>query len=518
MQIIGMVGTMDVLTRGSWLVIPKTMIEKETRSPKAAAGMTWVEFKVLLVEEFCPSNKMEKLEIKMHQKVGILTDEAVRCGTLTRSSEKRKEVEETSKQGARGRAFNVNAFDALQDPNVVTGTFSLNNHFDTILFDSGVDFSFISTKFAPLLNVKPSIVSPGYVIEVANDLIPMGHGSFDVIVGMDWLSKNKAEIVCHEKVVRIPLEGGGSRGSFEVGVGAAEEGEVKEVLNMRQRWRIDVILATMSREIAIIQFGVNRMIPGSPNVRRQGKQNTQQRLHGLDQQMEGIRDESLSLWIAIVKVEHQRPLGLLQQPQIPEWKWDNITMDFITKLHRSKSGHDIIWVVVDRLTKLTYFLTTHEDYNMVKLARLYIDEIIARHRVPVSIISDRDGLFTSCFWSPILWAEIGESRLIGPELVQETTNKVVLIKEKLKAVRVSPWKGVIHFRKKGKLAPRFVGPFEILERIDPVAYRLRLLEELSSVHDTFYVSNLKKSLADAYLHVSLDNIKINKNLCFVEEQ
>ncbi|GJW16528.1 putative reverse transcriptase domain-containing protein [Tanacetum coccineum] len=185
-------------------------------------------------------------------KAGILTDEAVRCGTLTRSSEKRKEVEETSKQGGcvstvrnqatfleivgrqlgRGRAFCVNAVDALQDPNVVTSTFSLNDHFATVLFDSEAYFSFISTKFAPLLNMKPSIVSHGYVIEAANgkkeevdriirdcklelgnslftiDLIPLGHGSFDVIVGMDWLSNNKAEIVCHEKVVRILLEGG----------------------------------------------------------------------------------------------------------------------------------------------------------------------------------------------------------------------------------------------------------------------------------------------------------------------
>ncbi|GJS51641.1 putative reverse transcriptase domain-containing protein [Tanacetum coccineum] len=132
---------------------------------------------------------------------------------------------------ARGRAFSVNAVDALQDPNIVTSTFSLNDHFAIVLFDSGTDSSFISTKFAPLLNVKPSIVSHGYVIEVANgkkkevdriirdyklelgnslftiDLIPFGHGSFDVIMGMDWLSKNKAEIVCHEKVVRIPLKG-----------------------------------------------------------------------------------------------------------------------------------------------------------------------------------------------------------------------------------------------------------------------------------------------------------------------
>ncbi|GKA99359.1 putative reverse transcriptase domain-containing protein [Tanacetum coccineum] len=144
--------------------------------------------------------------------------------------------------------------------------------------------------------------------------------------------------------------------------------------------------------------------------------------------------------------------------------------------------------------------------------------------------------------SPVLWAEIGEGSLIGPELVQETTDKVVVIKEKLKAARdrqksyadnrrkplefevgdrvmlkVSPWKGVVHFGKKGKLAPRYVGPFEILERIGPVAYRLRLSEELSGVHDTFHVSNLKKCLADASLHVSLDEIKVDKTLRFVKE-
>ncbi|GJX32446.1 putative reverse transcriptase domain-containing protein [Tanacetum coccineum] len=312
-----------------------------------------------------------------------------------------------------------------------------------------------------------------------------------------------------------------------------------------------------------------------------------ERLHKLDQQMERKEDESLyfmdRIWVPLVggvrtiimdeahktskcltcskvKAEHQRPSGLLQQPEIPEWKWDNITIDFITKLPKTKSGHDTIWVVVDRLTKSAHFLAAREDYSMEKLARFYIDEIVAQHGVPVSIISNRDARFTSRFWqtlqkalgtrldmstayypqtdgqserkiqtledilracvmdfggswdvhlplaefsysnsyhsnircapfealygrkcrSPILWAEIGESRLIGPELVQETTVKVVLIKEKLKAVRdrqksyadnrrkplefevrdqvllkVSPWKGVIHFGKKGKLAPRY---------------------------------------------------------------
>ncbi|GKF55316.1 putative reverse transcriptase domain-containing protein, partial [Tanacetum coccineum] len=84
-------------------------------------------------------------------------------------------------------------------------------------------------------------------------------------------------------------------------------------------------------------------------------------------------------------------------------------------------------------------------------------------------------------------------------------------------LKVSPWKGVVRFGKKRKLAPRFLGPFEILERIGSVAYRLRLPEELSGVHDTFYVSNLKKCLVDANLHVPLDEIKVDKTLRFVEK-
>ncbi|GJU13593.1 putative reverse transcriptase domain-containing protein, partial [Tanacetum coccineum] len=124
-----------------------------------------------------------------------------------------------------------------------------------------------------------------------------------------------------------------------------------------------------------------------------------------------------------------------------------------------------------------------------------------------------EALYGRKYRSPVLWAEIGESSLIGPELIQEMTDKVVLIKEKLKAARDR----VIRFGKKGKLAPRYIGPFEILERIGLVAYRLRLLKGLSGVHDTFHVSNLKKCLADASLHVTLDEIKVDKTLRFVEE-
>ncbi|GJZ64555.1 reverse transcriptase domain-containing protein [Tanacetum coccineum] len=102
-----------------------------------------------------------------------------------------------------------------------------------------------------------------------------------------------------------------------------------------------------------------------------------------------------------VEAEHQRPSGLLQQPEIPEWKWERITMDFIMNFPRSSSGYDTIWVIVDRRTKSAHFLAIREDYKMKKLARLYIDEIIARHGVPVSIIFDSDGRFTSRFWKTL---------------------------------------------------------------------------------------------------------------------
>ncbi|GKC71382.1 putative reverse transcriptase domain-containing protein, partial [Tanacetum coccineum] len=130
---------------------------------------------------------------------------------------------------ARDRAFMLGAEEARQDPNIMTGTFTLNNHFATTLFDSGADYSFVSTTFIPLLGIEPNELGFRYEIEISSgklveidkvikgckleieghvfdiDLILFGHGSFDVIIGMDWLSNHKAEIICHEKVVRISL-------------------------------------------------------------------------------------------------------------------------------------------------------------------------------------------------------------------------------------------------------------------------------------------------------------------------
>nr|GEY39196.1 putative reverse transcriptase domain-containing protein [Tanacetum cinerariifolium] len=187
-----------------------------------------------------------------------------------------------------------------------------------------------------------------------------------------------------------------------------------------------------------------------------------------------------------VKAEHQRPSGLLVQPKIPEWKWDNITMYFNTKLPKSSQGYDTIWVIVDRLTKSSHFLSIRENDPLDKLVRLYLNRIVARHGIPFLIICDRDEKFTSNFWrsfqkalgtdismstagwvkhlplckfsynnsyhtsikaapyealygrkcrSPVCWAKVGEAQLTGSKLIQETTKKIVLIKQRIQAAQ-----------------------------------------------------------------------------------
>ncbi|GJW77626.1 putative ribonuclease H-like domain-containing protein [Tanacetum coccineum] len=144
--------------------------------------------------------------------------------------------------------------------------------------------------------------------------------------------------------------------------------------------------------------------------------------------------------------------------------------------------------------------------------------------------------------SPVCWNEVGDSQLTGPELIRETTEKIIQIKNRLLTARsrqksyadvrrkpmefdvgdmvmlkVSPWKGVIRFGKRGKLSPRYVGPFKIIERIGPVAYRLELPEKLRGIHNTFHVSNLKKCLADENLVIPLEEIQLDDKLHFIEE-
>nr|GEZ53487.1 putative reverse transcriptase domain-containing protein [Tanacetum cinerariifolium] len=304
------------------------------------------------------------------------------------------------------------------------------------------------------------------------------------------------------------------------------------------------------------------------------------------------------------------------------WKWERITMDFVIKLPKTSNEHDTIWVIIDRLTKSTHFIPTRETYSMETLTRLYIKEIISRHGVPISIISDRNSHFTSRFWqslqsalgtqldmrttyhletdgqsertiqtledmlracvidfekgwkkhlpliefsysnsyhasikaapfealygrkcrSPVCWAKVGDVQLMGPEIIHETTKRIVHFCQRLQAARdwqrsyvnirqkplefqvgdrvmlkVAPRKGVIRFGKRGNLNPRYIGPFKILKRIGPVAYKLELLEKLSNVYNTFHVSNLKKCLFDESLVIPIKELQFDDKLNFVEE-
>nr|GFA21050.1 putative reverse transcriptase domain-containing protein [Tanacetum cinerariifolium] len=208
------------------------------------------------------------------------------------------------------------------------------------------------------------------------------------------------------------------------------------------------------------------------------------------------------LTCAKVKAELQRPSRLLVQPKIPEWKWDKITMDFVTTLPKTSQGYDTIWVIVDRLTKSAIFTPIRETDSMDKLARIYLKEVVTRHGIPVSIISDRDLRFASNFWRSL------QNAL-----------------------------GVVRFVKWGKLNPRYVRPFKVLEKVRTVAYKLELLQELSRVlakvgkvayklelpqelsrvHHTFHVSNHKKCYADEPLVMPLEWIYVDDRLQFLKE-
>ncbi|GJY77110.1 putative nucleotidyltransferase, ribonuclease H [Tanacetum coccineum] len=317
-----------------------------------------------------------------------------------------------------------------------------------------------------------------------------------------------------------------------------------------------------------------------------------------------------------------RASGLLQPLEIPVWKWDEISMDFVTGLPRTQRKHDAIWVVVDRLTKTAHFLPIRKDFSISRLAEMFQQEIVRLHGTPSAIVSDRDPRFTSRFWkglqnawgtrlkfstafhpetdgqsertiqtledmlrscalewtgnwddyiclvefaynnswhasikcapfemlygrkcrAPICWDQVGERVLEGPEMIEVTNEKVAVAREKLKEaqtrqksyadkhrrllefqpgehvfLKVSPTRGVRRFGIKGKLSPRFIGPFEILERVGEVSYRLALPPQLSHVHNVFHVS-LLRGYKYHHLHVvSYPFGQIREDLSYTEE-
>ncbi|GJS34423.1 putative reverse transcriptase domain-containing protein [Tanacetum coccineum] len=590
------------------------------------------------------------------------------------------------------------------DNNVVTGTFLLNNRYASILFDTGADRSFVSTAFSSLIVITPTALDHDYNVELADgrivglntiiwgctlnllnhpfniDLMPVELGSFDVIIGMDWLAKYHAVIFCAEKIVRIPfgdeilivrecpevfpedsavytstrqvefelimyrvaslencypIQGSdylfdqlhGDRAILKL---LQEEGIVRPLFSKcdsgfsrQTEERKPVRARNQKEDVGGVYWLKNSKDP--KKKLRKGKVEPTSR--GMENYVLKWQELVTMLWRLkdcdhAREAEHQRPSGLLVQPEIPQWKWDNIMMDFVTKLPKSSQGYDTIWVIVDRLTKSAIFMPMRETDPMDKLARMYLKEVVTKHGIPVSIICDRDPRFASNFWrslqktlgtsldmstayhpqtdeqsektiqtledmlracvidfgngwvkhlplvefsynnsyhasikaapfealygrkcrSPVCWAEVGQVQLTGPELVQETTERIIQIKQRIQTARdrqksyadlkrkpmefqvgdkvmlkVSPWKGVVRFGKRGKLNPRYVGPFKVLKKVGAVAYKLELPQELSRVHNTFHVSNLKKCYSDDPLVVPLEGLQVDDKLYFVEE-
>nr|GEW21212.1 putative reverse transcriptase domain-containing protein [Tanacetum cinerariifolium] len=228
--------------------------------------------------------------------------------------------------------------------------------------------------------------------------------------------------------------------------------------------------------------------------------------------------------------------------------YDTITMDFITKLPKSSQGYDTIWVIVDLLTESAIFVPMREIDPMKKLERMYLKEVVIRHGIPFSIICDCDPRFASNFWKSLqkaLGTSLDMSTAYHPQTDRQSERTIQTLKDMLRAcvidfgkglvnhfplrkpmefqvedmvmLKVSPWKGVVRFRKQRKLNPRYIRPFKVLEKVGSVTYKLELTQELSMVHNTFHVSNLKKCYADEPLVVSLDRLHFDDKLYFVEE-
>nr|GEU61139.1 hypothetical protein [Tanacetum cinerariifolium] len=586
-------------------------------------------------------------------------------------------------------SLNVTTQEAREVPNIMTGMFTLNNHFATTLFDFDADYSFVSTTFIPLLDIEPSELGFRYKIEIASgqlveidmvikgykleieghvfdiDLIPFGHGSFDVIIGMDWLSDHKAEVICHEKVVRIPLLDDkvlrvlGERPEEKVRLlmsakaSDKKQEEIVLVIDFSEVFLDDLSRLPPLRKIKIrIEF-----IPGAvpiakyPNHLFFSKIDLRPGYHQLRVPENDIPktafgnryghfeftvmpfgltnapsvfidlmnrvcrpylDKSVIVFINDIliysktreeHVEHLRYVingnGFHVDPSksevVKNWKaprtptekcktfnWDEEReLAFQTlkdklcnapvlalpdgpedyasrqlKIHeKNYTTHDL------ELGAVVFVLKIWRHYLYETKSVIYTDhkslqhifsqkELNMRHHRWIESFSDYD--YEICYHPDMSMAyhpqidvqsehtiqtleymlracilDFGGSWDVHLPLVEFSYNNSynssvrcalfeALYGRKCHSLIMWAEKGVVRFGKKGKLAPRFVRPFEIVEKVGLVAYQLDLNLELNGIYDTFYVSNLKKSLVDLTLQVPLDEIQVDAKLNFME--
>nr|GEW14407.1 putative reverse transcriptase domain-containing protein [Tanacetum cinerariifolium] len=524
---------------------------------------------------------------------------------------------------AQGRFYALGGRDASPDSNVIMGTFFLNNRYAKIFFDTGADRSFISTTFSALIDITPTTLETHYDVELADgkiigvntiihgctlnfmnhpfniDLMPFPLSSFDVIIGMDWLTKYHGVIICDEKIVHVPF---GREGCdvFLAHVNTKEakdksEGKrIKDMPIVRDfpeffpedlpgipparpvEFQIDLVLGfirpSSSPWGAPVLFvkkkdGSFRMCIDYRELNKLTVKNRYP-LPRIDDLFDQLHGSSVYSKIDLRSGYHQLRVREEDIPkiafrtryghyefQIMPFRLTNAPMVFMDLMNR---------VIVDRLTKSAHFLPMRENDPMEKLMKLYMKEVVTRHGVPISIIFDRDGertiqtledilrayvidfgkswdrhlplvefsynnsyhtsikaasfeaLYGRKCRSLVCWAEVRYAQLTGPEIIHETTEKIVQIKSRIQAARdrqksyadlkrkpmdfqvgdkvmlkVSPWKGVARFGKRRKLNPRYIGPFQ--------------------------VSNLKKCMSDESLVIPLEGLHVDDKLHFIEE-
>nr|GEW99592.1 reverse transcriptase domain-containing protein [Tanacetum cinerariifolium] len=441
----------------------------------------------------------------------------------------------------KGRAFILGEEKARHDSNIMT---------DIEPSDLGFNYE---TEIASGQLVEIDKVIRGCKLEIEVhmfdiNLIPFGSRSFDVIIRMDWLSDRKAEIICHVKVVRIPLL----------------DSKVLRVLGEKPKEKVRWLMCAKAKEKKQEEIVVIELVPEEMPVEKSPYRLAPSEFEELSGQLKELQDKGalvpthVNLLPLRKRFRDSYSLGDSVEEDIDvdvlvDIKADAMTAETTADID-AEAGIDAsigigkVTVAVEDLHLLRDGLTDDSEKESPADELDFIDGYMMKNDLKYNALMKNDlkmndqkmtGGATTCEMISEDGATIagGASRMgaVGK-------SKVEVIKDRLKAVRdrkksyadkmrkplefsvgdyvllkVSPWKGVVRFRKKKKLAPRFVEPFEIIKKVGPVAYRLDFPEELDGLHDTFHLSNLKKCLADPTLQVPLDEIRVDDKLNFVEE-
>ncbi|KAA3480533.1 reverse transcriptase [Gossypium australe] len=256
-----------------------------------------------------------------------------------------------------------------------------------------------------------------------------------------------------------------------------------------------------------------------------------------------------------MKAEHQIPSGLLQSIMIPEWKWDRVTMDFVSGLPLTPRKKDTIWVgskvyteVLEEIARSFRQKTAFQySFSSANIWSIRVDHSDSRRYVKIFFQSSikmapYEALYGRKCRTPLYWTALSVNKLHGVDLIKYSEQKVKLIRDCLKAtsdrqksyadlkrkdiefeigdkvfLKVSSWKKVLRFRRKGKLSPRFIGPYEVIERVGPVAYRLRLPSELEKIRNVFHISMLRRYRSDPSHVITPSEIEIRSDMTYEEE-